>query len=355
MLSSGCTKIDQRQVNLEIPSGIIEINKTELDDVLKKLGEMAEIYGEKALVMVDKINDTTGTAEHTKAEIPYDVTEMTISALNSMGKNVLFIPYRPDIIANLKNLGYSNFENKLIPSAIIIGGITEFDRGLETKEDSSNLGYETDTFGQETPVGIEYMQGEKKSTAKIAIDYNMLDMNTMSGCPEIQTSNSMQVHKGIGKQELGFTIFGPTLGLKGEVKKVEGRHAALRILIQASIIQLIGKYLNIPYWKLIDGAEPDSTVEKYVKRRWVYQMDSIEKIIKIQELLYLHGYSNVALTGKIDKETEVAVKLFSEKMNCSSRIDYEFYSNLYYSLLVDNSTINRRYNLTKKTYKQQKK
>jgi len=41
---------------------------------------------------------------HSKAEIPYDVTEMTASALNSIGGNVAFIPYRPDVMTNLQNL-----------------------------------------------------------------------------------------------------------------------------------------------------------------------------------------------------------------------------------------------------------
>jgi curli biogenesis system outer membrane secretion channel CsgG len=297
LLCLGCVKVDPRQVDIEIPSGVIEANKTELSDVLKKLGKMAEIYGVRTRIMIDKISDNTGTAEQTKAEIPYDITEMTISALNSIGGNVLFIPYRIDIAAFLKNLGYNDLKNKLVPSAIITGGITEFDRGLTTKEDSTNLGYTTDAFGQDTPFGIEYMQGKKTSVAKITIDYNMINVSTMSGLPQIQTSNTMLVHKGIGKKELGFTILGPTLGLKGDIKKVEGRHAALRILVQISVVQLIGKYLDMPYWRLIDGAEPDSTVEYYVKKRWKYQMDDRSKINKIQDLLFLHGYTNVKPTS----------------------------------------------------------
>jgi curli biogenesis system outer membrane secretion channel CsgG len=354
LLFLGCAKIDPRQVDIEIPSGVIEVNKTELSHVLKYLGRMAEIYGVRSRIMIDKISDNTGTAEHTKAEIPYDITEMTASALNAIGENILFIPYRPDIVLNLKNLGYNNLQNKLVPSAIIIGGITEFDRGLKTKESSDNLGYETDNFGQEAPFGIEYMQGEKTSTARITIDLNMINIDTMSGLPLIQTSNTMQVHKGIGKKELGFTILGPTLGLKGEIKKVEGRHAALRLLVQTSVIQLIGKYLDLPYWRLINGAKPDSTVEYYVKKQWNYQMDEKSKIKKIQELLFLHGYKKVRLTDFIDDETKKAIEDFSKKNNCLSKIGFNLYSTLYYTVPLSEDSLQRRYELTDLLYAKNK-
>lgn len=347
LLFLGCAKIDPRQVDIEIPSGVIEVNKTELSHVLKDLGKMAEIYGVRSRIMIDKISDNTGTAEHTKAEIPYDITEMTVSALNAIGGNILFIPYRPDIVLNLKNLGYNNLQNKLVPAAIIIGGITEFDRGMETKEDSTNLGYETDDFGQQAPFGIEYMQGEKTSTARITIDLNMLNIDTMSGLPRIQTSNTMQVHKGIGKKELGFTILGPTLGLKGEVKKVEGRHAALRLLVQTSVIQLIGKYLDLPYWRLLDGAQPDPTVEYYVKKQWNYQIDEKTKINKVQELLFLHGYKKVRLTNFIDDETKKAINDFSKKNNCLTKIGFNLYSTLYYTVPLTEDSLRHRYELTK--------
>jgi hypothetical protein len=345
---TGCSRIDPRDVDIDIPSGIPEVKKTEFDKALRELGRMAEIYGVKTRIMIDKISDNTGASEHTKAEIPYDVTEMTVSALNSIGRNITFIPYRPDVVANLKNLGYQDFKKKIIPSVIITGGITEFDRGMETSEESMDLGYETDKFGDETPFGIDYMQGKKQSLARITIDYNMIDMETMSGLSGVQAINTMQVHKGIGKKELGFTIFGPTLGLKGEVKKVEGRHAALRILIQVSMIQLIGKYLDLPFWRLIPNTKLDETVDSYVTRKWVMQMNNNERVCKIQELLILHGYNNVGITGILDDQTKKSIHYFSLKMKSSKDIDVKLYKDLYYNIPLDDSSIIRRYIINKK-------
>ncbi len=349
---SGCSYIDPRQVEIDIPSGTPEVKKTALKEALQKLGKMAEIYGAETKIMLDKIGDNTGTSVHTKAELPYDVTEITASALNSIGSNIAFLPYRPNIMANLKALNYQNFENKFIPSAIVTGGITEFDRGLETREASGDFGYDTDELGDDLPLGLEYSQGKKTSIARITIDYNLIDIPTMSGISGIQTTNTMLIHKGIGKKEIGLTLFGPSFGVKGEVKKVEGRHAALRLLIQASMVQLIGKYLDLPYWRLLPGTSPDPIVESYVSRGWHYQMNQAMRIGKIQELLFLHGYEEVWETGELDPATQKAIKNFSEKTDCSTKAGFDLYAKLYYTVPLDDEALHRRYTLVIKKQQQ---
>jgi hypothetical protein len=337
---SGCADI--KVVEVEIPSGYPKINENELNEALRKLGVMAEIYGVHAHIMIDKIDDNTGSAQHTQAEIPYDITRMTLTALNSIGKNIVFVPYRPDIVANLKNLGYFSFDNKQIPTAMIMGGITEFDRGLETKENSMNLGYNISRFSLKPPSGFDYMQGKKESRARITIDYNMIDISRMTGIPGVHTSNSMEVHKGIGSTELAFTILGPSFGLKGESKKVEGRHAALRMLVQSSIIQLIGKHLELPYWRLIPETPQDDFIVSNLEKSWNSQWGEKERISKLQELLFLHGYEEIIPTGVFNKETFDALEKFSESSSTPKEIDFSLYSSLYFSLPLEQKTVERR-------------
>ncbi|MCI5167896.1 MAG: hypothetical protein D3903_17875, partial [Candidatus Electrothrix sp. GM3_4] len=62
LLFSGCSHIDPRQVDIDIPSGIPEVKKTALKEALRKLGKMAEIYGVETKIMLDKIGDNTGTS-----------------------------------------------------------------------------------------------------------------------------------------------------------------------------------------------------------------------------------------------------------------------------------------------------
>lgn len=342
---SSCAKIDPRKVEVDIPSGTPEIKITELNESLRNLGRMAEIYGEETSVMLDKIADNTGTSTHTKAEIPYDVTEMTASALNTIGGSVTFVPYRPDVMSSLQSLGYQNFNNKTVPSIMITGGITEFDRGLENKEEKTDFGYDSDSFGDKSPVGIEYSGGEKEGLARITIDYNAINIETMSGISGTQTVNTINVHKGVKEKELAFTLFGPTIGLKGEVKKVEGRHAALRLLVQASMVQLVGKYLDLPYWRVIQGSDVDYTVENYINRGWQYQMNETDRVKKIQELLFLHGYEYIERSGNFDGLTVKAVNNYIQKnkINMKPEVSFDLYKSLYYTVPLDEDALHRRY------------
>jgi len=354
---SGCTKIDPRKVEIDILSGYPEVKTTEFNESLRKLGMMAEIYGEEANVMLDKISDNTGTSIHTKAEIPYDVTEMTASALNLIGGSVTFVPYRPDIMLNLQNLGYQNFNKKISPSIIVTGGITEFDRGLASKEEKIDSGYDFTSFGNKSPISIEYSDGEKESVSRITLDFNIINIETMSGAAGVQAINTIEVKKGIKEKELAFTLLGPTIGLKGEVKKVEGRHAAIRLLVQASMMQLIGKYLDLPYWRLIQGCPVDSTVENYINRKWVYQMNDKNRAEKIQEFLFLHGYKYVEKNGNIDGLTIKAINNYigKNKIKIKPEVSFELYKHLYYTVPLDDESLHRRYLLILKEIENRKK
>lgn len=185
---------------------------------------------------------------------------MLKSALNSIGGRVTFIPYDPAYMENSRITGYSKFENKIVPDVAVSGGITEFDRGLETRGKNLNAGVETepftnipDWFPWET-IGMEYGQGQKTSTASITVDFNLIDFQTLSGLSRMQTVNTIKVYKGSNEKELGITLFGPTFGIKGSIKKVQGRHAAIRLLSRLRTIQIVGKYLKLPYWRLLPSA-----------------------------------------------------------------------------------------------------
>ncbi|NOQ47065.1 MAG: DUF4384 domain-containing protein, partial [Desulfobulbaceae bacterium] len=254
ILLSSCAKIDPRQVEVEMPYDPPEVRKTSFDQALNDLGKMTDVYGKRVMIQGKDIVDNTGTSKYGFGEIPRDITEMTKSALNSIGGNVVYIPYNPIFINNSAVTGYSNFQHKYIPDVVLSGGITEFDRGMETRERGTDFGVTTRPFNVNESwvpgdtISVDYSQGSKGSLARITLDFNLIDFRTMSGIGRMQTVNSINVYKAIAEKELGFTIFGPTFGLKGTVKKVQGRHAAIRLLVQASVMQVVGKYLHVPYW-----------------------------------------------------------------------------------------------------------
>lgn len=347
-----CATIDPRQVDVELKEEPPELKITSFSTALTDLGAMTEIYGAPRIKIQSKdIADNTGTAGFTGGEIPRDITEMMKSTLNSIGGKLTFIPYNPSYMQNQMVTGYSSFDEKLIPDVVISGGITEFDRGLETRGSNIDAAASADWSGLPAGVpsnttGLEYGAGDKFGLASITLDFNLIDFRTMSGIARMQTVNTIKVHKAVSEKELGITLFGPTFGLKGSIKKVQGRHAAVRMLVQLSMIQIVGKYLKLPYWKLLPNAEPDPVVIDAIKKEY-YEMAEIDRLIKIQELLFIQGY-DVTISGELDEQTIAVLQQLNPAFDpAAGGIDRETYLQVYTSVPIDDATMERRIALNK--------
>ncbi len=336
MLLSSCAEIDPREFEVDMPYDPPVVKKTTFDQALNDLGKMTEVYGKRAMIQGKDIVDNTGTSKYGFGEIPRDITEMTKSALNSIGGNVVYIPYNPVFMNNAAVTGYSSFQEKYIPDVVLSGGITEFDRGMETRERGTDFGVTTRPFNVNESwvpgdtISVDYSQGSKGSLARITLDFNLIDFRTMSGIGRMQTVNSINVYKALAEKELGFTIFGPTFGLKGTVKKVQGRHAAIRLLVQASVMQVVGKYLYIPYWRLLPGSQSDPVVTDKVRRDF-NQLDARSKIREMQSLLFMKGFS-VPIDGKLNAATMAALRTVKPDVDPVTALETSTYLELWESL-----------------------
>ncbi len=350
LLLFSCASVDPGKVDVQLKESAPEVKLTSYTQALAELGLMTEIYATGSLkIQSNPIGDNTGTAQSTGGEIPRDITEMIKSSLNSIGGNVVFIPYDPAYMQNQMVTGYSNFDNKLIPDVVLSGGITEFDRGLETHGDGTDVGAEAEFTGMKDwlpskRVSVDYSSSSKQGLARITLDFNLLNFRTMAGIARMNTVNSMEVSKAMSNKELGITIFGPTFGRKGSVKKVQGRHSAVRLLVELSMIQIVGKHLALPYWRLLgDGNVQDVVVVAALQKSY-YSMGMNERISMVQEWLFLHG-NDVDITGYVDDKTVAAMKHFDAAFDKSKPIAVETFVDIYTSIPINQKTLGRRHML----------
>lgn len=338
LLWVSCASLDPRNVQLDLQEDYPTAKITILDDALTTLGRMTEIYNSAPLkIQCQQISDLTGTSTSSVGgELPQSITEMLKSSLNSIGGRVTYIPYDPSFLENSRITGYSKFEKKLIPDIMVSGGITEYDRALETRGKNTNAGVEATFLNAPgwlpgDTVGLGYDQGQKTSTASITVDFNLIDFQTLSGLSRMQTVNTIKVYKGENEKSLGITLFGPTFGVKGSIAKYQGRHAAVRLLTHLSTLQIVGKYLKLPYWRLLPEGKPDQTVLDSVQTDFAL-MNAQQRIAAIQRLLYLHGH-DVVITGQIDEQTQAALR----GVGAQASVDFDTYMNLYVSVPLDSN------------------
>ncbi len=348
---TSCASVDPREIDVPLEESFGHVTITSYTQALRDLGQMTEIYGTVQLkIQSNPIGDNTGTSGPTGGEIPRDITEIIKSSLNSIGGNVLFIPYDPAFIQSQMVTGYSSFDDKTLPDVVISGGITEFDRGLETREKKTDVGAEVEFTGLPSwlpsqTVGFDYTSDYKTGLARITLDFNMLNFQTMTGIPRMNATNSMEVRKAMGDKEIGIKLFGPTFGAKGTVKKVQGRHAAVRLLVELSMIQMVGKHMVLPYWRLLGAeAEPDPVVTSAITKSF-FRFDETQRMVNVQEWLYLHGYS-VSITGMMDQQTITALQQFKPGFSpVNGSIDAETFTRLYLTIPIDDAALARRSSL----------
>ena len=228
---------------------------------------------------------------------------------------ILPLSLDPDFMANTMNTGYSDFSNKIIPDIIVDGGITEFDRGLETKGDSTDIGIDG-TFKGGKLFGFESEDASQGSLARVTLDFNLIDFETFSGIPQMQAINSIKLHKAVRSDSIGFTIISASFGAKGSVKKVQGRHAAVRLLVQLSMLQVVGKYQQVPYWRLLAGSVRDVNLLNRVIDDY-YSLPSNLRTARMQVFLALNGYP-VDINGVQDQKTQDAKQKIISKYNLES-------------------------------------
>ncbi len=351
-----CASIDPATVDVEIVKTHPIPKITDYTQTLMDLGLMSEIYDTRTLkIQSIPISDNTGTSYPTEGEVPKDISEMVKSALNSVGGNLIYIPYDPSFIQNQVVTGYSNFQNKFVPDVVISGGITEFDRGLETREAGTDVSSQLEIEGlpdylpglkKQVPYpskNLNFRYGGNKQTglARITLDFNMLDFQTMAGIPRMTTVNSIEVQKGAGEQELGISIFAQAFGRKGKIKKVQGRHAAIRLLVEISMIQMIGRQLILPYWKLLDNdALPDRIVLDSASA-FFHDLNDNQRIAFTQQQLFLHGY-DIQINGLVDKESAAALRSFFKTDTPPDITNFDNFVKIWASIPITKKTLHRR-------------
>ena len=348
LLLSSCGDMNPHNVDVELEKSAPVEKITSYSQSLIDLGLMTQVYDTGYMkVQSQNIADETGTSITTGGEIQRNITEIMKSTLNGIGGNIVFIEYDPSYIQNQMVSGYSNFEAKIIPDVVITGGITEFDRGLETRGKGTNAEAEFAVSGVPSwfptdTVGVGFGDTGKSGKARITLDFNLKDFQTLAGIPRMTTTNSMEVYKGLREKELGITLFGPTFGLKGTIKKVQGRHEAVRVLVQVSMMQMIGRYLAVPYWRLLgDDVFPDNIVLDSISATY-YQMEKEVRIGAVQQWLILHGH-DVDITSEIDGKTREALQKMDSTFGASmDDVGEELFTEIYLTIPITRATLKRR-------------
>jgi hypothetical protein len=103
---------------------------------------------------------------------------------------------------------------------------------------------------------------------------------------------------------LGF--YGDSFGFKLEGRYLQGRHSAIRTLVDLSVLELMGKATNTPYWRCIPNGVPDPVVVDNMRTSFEGLTPQL-KIGLVQVMLRKYG-ENVAVNQQLDEPTRQALR-----------------------------------------------
>jgi hypothetical protein len=284
LLFEGCSA---PEIKLNQNDGKISKVKTNYSTALRDTNGMINIFnnGNPVEIYVDPIVDRTNSG----GKLPKNISTTVNSSFNAIGDKVI-------TISNIKGKKFS--KNKLYR---IKGAITEFDLIEASGNGMDAAGQGTYKNQQGT---IDAGMKRENKTTKLTIVFNPEDIRTRNLVPLASTNNKITIEQKSSGNEFAFSILGSGIGIDNALTKAQGTHSSITILIELSVVEVLGRLLNYPYW-LLTGGDVNRDVVSDLSVKFI--RDKLNrKIQKVSYLLSLKG-ANVHTTSIMNKDLKNAI------------------------------------------------
>ncbi|CAK0750637.1 Peptidoglycan binding-like domain-containing protein [Gammaproteobacteria bacterium] len=326
---------------------------TSFSEALSCMDDLLLSRGTNIVITSAGLPDQTG-------EVKAGTKEMMISAISKMSiksKGFKYVDYDPNqqdvnmlhqLIGGPGGPQGKNFE---LPRYYIRGAISQIDRGALQDSTSAGISFMGGGGGGSSGgsmlcddkgckpaksggggggnVGLGMGYNQQASSAVISIDVNIGNLLTRQIEPGMSATNSVVLTtKGQGF-DFDASIQKVGLNFSKSLTRAEGPGAAVRTLIELSMIESLGKLAEVPYWQCLgqDSTSPDllaKTREGYDK------ILMSERVKTVQAALSTSGHYRGSVTGVIDDATKDAISRYQSENNliANGRVDFDLYYNL---------------------------
>ena len=318
LVVSACSTWEPKTAYVEAQPATAPVrNITSFTPALECMDDLFLAFGVQNVVITSAgIPDATG-------EVGAGTKDMLISAISRMTVKsgaFVFVDFDQSQrdVAQLQNL--IGFTDKfLVPSYYIRGAITQLDSGVVSNQVGAGIGIPSLDLGASTDL----------VTSVVSVDMNMGHLASRQILPGISANNSIAVsRRGLGG-DLGATIGKAGLFFNIGLNQSEGIHAATRTLVELSVIELVGKLAEVPYWRClrIEQTNPEMLAEA---RLWFESMSRRDAVVFTQRALASEGDYAGPINGIFDRSTKAAVSRYQAKngLIASGRIDFQLYQSL---------------------------
>lgn len=303
-------------------------NKSYFSNAFSKLNSLL-ISSDKPIyrIQVKNIENLTSA----KGAMPMDSSAFIRTPIVLSMNHINLVAYEP--IYNkyeTKTTGYVYFPDmkKSIPQLVINGGVTQFDKGIISK--SNNFDLDLEVGGGDWRTDGRYNNDKSNSFSQIALDLSVFKYKDRTYVAGAATKNKIEIYRKRKKNRFGFFLNGSGIGYSKYATLQQSKDEALRILTEYSLLQLLGRLYDVPYWKC---TIPNMEADNYIIDHMVTKFNNakLEKKVKmIEKLITTYGY-NVKIDGEITKDELAKLSKIGKKYHFKSQkiISLNFYKELY--------------------------
>jgi len=331
-LLNGCVgepKFTKQEKEIKLPFN----NKTYFGDTFKKLNRLLIKFNTPIYrFQVKNIENLTSA----KGAMPMDSKSFIKTPMILNMNHLQVVAYEP--IFNkyeTKTTGFVYFPEmkKSMPQLVINGGITQFDKGIISK--SRNFDLDAEFGGYPWRSDSRYNKDNSDAISQIAMDLSIFRYRDRTYLPGVATTNKIEIHRRRKRNRFGMFLNGSGIGYSRYATLQQSKDEALRILSEYSLLQLLGRLYEVPYWKCIT---PNLPIDNIIVDRKVAQFTNTKKENKlklIEQLISLYNYK-IKQDGKISKQELNILAKIKKDYNIKSEISLtpQFYKELYINIPI---------------------
>ncbi len=327
-LFDGCTafkEFSKKEQNITRPID----NNTYFTEAFERLNELLTIFHKPLYRFQVKTVENMTSA---KQAMPSDSKNFIKTPLILHMTGLEVVAYEPlyhQVEAKTTGFLYFPDMKKSMPQLVIDGAVTQFDKGVLSK--SSNFDLDLEFGSGRGDTDFRYDQDRGDDLSQIALDLSIFRYKDRTYLSGVATQNKIEIHRKKRKNRFGLFLNGSGIGYSKYNTLQQSKDEALRILSEYSLIQLLGRLYEVPYWRcVIPNLEPDRRI---IDKKVVFFKKAKNKMkIKLMEQLIRFYKHESIIDGVISNKELDILSQISGKYNipCQTVLSADLYRKLYY-------------------------
>ena len=292
---------------------------TSFSQALRCMDELFLQYGKRGIVITSAgIPDETGKARVGSKEML--ITALSKMTLKSHAFDFIDFHRQDDDLGLL--FGTKGNAQAMVPDYYIRGSVTQMDDNAVRTNKGGGLALPFLDLGV----------SKDQSYDVISMDMSVGESATRRILPETSTSNTMIISKSGKSGEAGGKVMKMGLSFNLDISRSEGIGAASRTLIELGLIETLGKFTRVPYWRCLD-ADSTNPAMMAQAQEWFETAKPKDLVLFVQrKLAGMNRYSG-PLNGVMNDDLKNAISEYQAAAGliADGRINFD----LYYSMIDD--------------------